>query len=152
MLNIDGLGTVEHDGELRALGRDLIGVPFATRLGHRRYFAEIDDGPGAIIRLWTLVVDIHLVRALGANVFGIGNADENAAVRGVIGPELGPDLEVLVGVLRDQMAALALVGHDDAVLGPPVGIADPVPVIQGLGVGAVKKRDPPRVTLTRHLL
>src|SRR4029077_18450398 len=100
VLDIDGLDTVEHDGQLRTFGRDLIGVPFATGLGHRRYFGEIDDGPGAVLRLWALVVDIHLVGALGTDVFRIGNANENPAVRSVVRPELGPDLEVLVGVLR----------------------------------------------------
>ena len=129
VLDIDGFDTVEHDGQLRTLGRDLIGVPFAAGLGHRSYFGKIDDGPGAILLLWALVVDIHLVGALGADVFGIGNSNENAAVRGGVRPELGPDLEVLVGVLRDQMAALAFVGHDGAVLDPPVGIAGPVPVL-----------------------
>jgi hypothetical protein len=140
-----------QDCQMRAFGGDLIVVPFAARFGHRRYLGDIDDGPGAILRLWALVVDICLVRALGADGFGIGNAKKDAAVRGVVGPELSPDLEVLVRILRDQMATLAFVGHDRAVLGPPVGVADPVPVVQGLGVRAVKKHDPSRVTLTRHL-
>ena len=134
MLDIDSFGTIEHDRQMRAFGRDLIG-----------------DSPGAVLRVWALIVDIRLVRALGADGFWIGDAKKDAAVRGVVGPELGPDLEVLVGVLRDQMAALAFVGHDRAVLGPPIGIADPVPVVQGLGVRAVKERDPSRVALTRHL-
>src|SRR5262245_55353280 len=108
VIDIDSLDSIQHDDQLPALGRDLIGIPFAASLGHRRYLGEIDDGSGTIIRLWPLVIDIHLVGALRADVFGIGNANENAAVGGVIGPELGSDLEVLVGVLRDQMATLAL--------------------------------------------
>src|SRR5215813_3949098 len=35
VLNVDGLDTVQHDGKLRALGRDLVGVPLAAGLGHR---------------------------------------------------------------------------------------------------------------------
>src|SRR5262245_56934333 len=120
VLDIDGLYTVQHDGQLRTLGRDLIGVPFAAGLGHRRYFGEIDDSPGAILLLWALVVDIDLVGTLGVDTFRIGNADENTAVGSGVRPELGPDLKVLVGVLRDEMATLAFVGHDDPVLNPPV--------------------------------
>src|SRR5206468_7998442 len=35
VLNVGGLDSVQHDGELRTLGRDLVGVPFAAGLGHR---------------------------------------------------------------------------------------------------------------------
>ena len=108
--------------------------------------------PSPVTRVRPLVVYIHLVGALTADVFGIGIANKNTAIRRVIRPELGSDLEVLVGVLREEMATLTLVGHDDAVLGPPVGIAHPVPVVQGLGVGPVKKGDPSGVALARHLL
>src|SRR5947208_1042369 len=80
VLDIYRLGTVEHDGQLRTLGGDLIGVPFAAGLGHGRYLGHIDDGPGAVLRLRALVIDIHLVGALGADVFGIGNANKDAAV------------------------------------------------------------------------
>ena len=136
MLDIDSFGTIEHDRQMRAFGRDLIIVPLPPALGIGDTLATLGK-PGAVLRVWALIVDIRLVRALGADGFWIGDAKKDAAVRGVVGPEL-PDLEVLVGVLRDQMAALAFVGHDRAVLGPPIGIADPVPVVQGLGVRAVK--------------
>ena len=33
VLDIDGFDTVEHDGQPQALGRDLIGVPFAAAFG-----------------------------------------------------------------------------------------------------------------------
>src|SRR5436309_9146385 len=41
VLDVDGLDTVWHDRQLRAFGRDLIGVPFATGLGHGRYLGDI---------------------------------------------------------------------------------------------------------------
>jgi len=72
----------------------------------------------------------------------------NAAVRGVIGPELGPDLKVLVGILREQEAALPLVRDDGAVLGTPVGVANAVPVVEALR--AVDERDPAGVGLTER--
>src|SRR5438552_940888 len=152
VLDIHGLDPVQHDYQLRTSGHYLVGVPFAAGLGVGRYLRDIGDGPSPVTRVRPLVVYIHLVGTLTADVFGIGIANKNTAIRRVIRPELGPYLEVLVGVLRDQMAALALVGHDGAVLRPPAGIADPIPVVQGLGVGAVKKCDPPSVALTRHLL
>jgi hypothetical protein len=58
----------------------------------------------------------------------------------VIGPEFRPDLEVLVGILRDEEAALALVGDDGAVFGSPVGLTEAVPVVQALC--AVDERRP----------
>ena len=137
MLDIDSFGTIEHDRQMRAFGRDLIVVPLPPALGIGDTLATLGT---ARCRTPGLGVDRRYSprSALGADGFWIGDAKKDAAVRGVVGPELGPDLEVLVGVLRDQMAALAFVGHDRAVLGPPIGIADPVPVVQGLGVRAVK--------------
>jgi len=55
-------------------------------------------------------------------------------------PKLRPDLEILVGVLRDEIAAFALVGHDGPVLRSPVGIADGIEVLKA-GV-TVDKRGP----------
>src|SRR5688500_132051 len=136
---------------MRASGGDLQDIPLAARLGYRRYLGDIDDRPGAVVLLRALIVDICLVCGIGADRFGIGNAKKDAAIRGVMRPGLGADLEVLVGVFRDQMATLAFVGHDGTVLGPPIGVAGPVPFVQGLGVRAVKKRDPSRVALTSHL-
>src|SRR5207249_3441114 len=94
--------------------------------------------------------DVHLVALGGGDLLRIGAADENAAIRAVVGPELGPDLKVLVRVLRDEIPALALVRDDEAVLRPPVRVADAVPVVQA--PGAVDQRGPARVGLTgRHL-
>ena len=43
-------------------------------------------------------------------------SDEDATVGFFVGPELGVDLEVLVRILGDEVAALALVGDECAVL------------------------------------
>src|SRR5688500_19248393 len=127
---------------MRAFGRDLQSIPLAARLWHRRYLGDIDDGGGAVLGLRPLVVDIRFVRCLGADLLWIGNAKKDAAVGCVIRPELSADLEVFVRVFRKQMASLSFVGHDGAVFGSPIGIAGAVPVVQGLRVRAVKKRDP----------
>src|SRR6266853_5769553 len=128
VLNAGGLDAVQHHGELRALGRDLVRVPFAAGLGHRRDLGHVDDSAGAVGRVGTLLVDVHLVGVGRGDRVGIRAADEDTAVRGVIRPELRPDLKILVGALRDEEAALALVRDDGAGLGAPVGITDPVPV------------------------
>src|SRR5437016_7163630 len=148
VLNVHGLDSVQHDGEVGALGRDLVGVPLAAGLGHRRDLGHVDDGSGAVGGLGALVEDVHLVGAGGGDLLGIGAAEEDAAVRGVVRPELGPDLKVLVRALRDEKAALALVGDDGAVLRSPVGVADAVPVVQA--GGAVDERGPARGGLTER--
>src|SRR5499426_4595358 len=143
VLDVDRLDPVQHHDQLAALGGDLVGVPPSAGLGHRRYLGEIDDRPRAVGRVGALVVDIHFVGALRSDLGRIGRADEDPAVRVVIRPELGPDHEILVGVLRDEVAALALVGDDRAPFGSPVGVADPVPVLEARA--AVDQRHPPRV-------
>src|SRR5215510_9267176 len=145
VLDVDRLDPVQHHDQLAALGGDLVGVPPSAGLGHRRYLGEIDDRPRAVGRIGPLVVDIHFIRALRADLGWFGRADEDPAVRVVIRPELGPDHEILVGVLRDEVAALALVGDDRAPFGAPVGVADPVPVLEARA--AVDKRHPPLVPL-----
>ena len=136
---VDGFLAVEHDGNLPTLGGDLERVPLAAGLRHRIDLGEIDDRAGAVGRILALVEDVHLVAALGAELLRIGTADEDAAVGVVARPELGVDLEVLVLVLGDQVRRLALVGNQRAVLDPPVGFADLIPVAHGL---AVDQRDP----------
>src|SRR5687768_15591686 len=111
------------------------------------------DGPGAERRVGALVEDIRLIAALVGNLVGVGTTHIDAAVGVVADPELGPDLKVPVGVLRDQEArflADSLVGLDDAIYHRPIGAADLVPVFQA--PRTVNKRDPPGVTLARHLL
>ena len=72
----------------------------------------------------------------------VGATYEDAAVGIGIHPELGPDLKVTIGVLRDQMAT-ALVGLKKSILQPTIGLADGGPVIQ---VGPVKQSDSARVS------
>src|SRR5262244_2074176 len=97
-----GLLAVERDGKVAALGRNLHSAPLATGLGHRVDLGVIDDGAGAVARIGARVVDVALVAGLGAGLFGVFAADEDAAVGIVADPELGIDLEVFVFVLRDQ--------------------------------------------------
>src|SRR5207244_12997034 len=75
-------------------------------------------------------------------------ADEALTVGVVLRSALRPDLKVLVRVLRDELAALALVGHDGATLRSPVGVADAVPVVQA--GGAIDERGPARGGLTER--
>lgn len=110
VLNLGGAGSVEHDGKLRALGRDLQGVPAAAGFGHGRDLDVIDDGSRAV------------------------TTDEDTAVGISIDPELGSDLKVAIGILGDQMSA-SLVGLKKFILDPPVRFADGSPVVQ---VGAVE--------------
>src|SRR5438552_13332051 len=128
--DVNGLDPVQHDGQLRAFGGDLVGVPFATGLRHGPHLGHVDDRSGAVLRLRTLVVDVHLIAGDGTDLGMIAAAQENAAVRRVIRPELRLDLEILVGILRDEISALATVGDDRAVLGSPVGVADGIEIFQ----------------------
>ena len=110
-----------------------------------RYLGDIDDGPRAITGVGARVPDVYLIGIVGGNLAGVGAADEDAAVGIGFGPELGPNLEILVGVLCDQEAAAlggTLVGHDGSTLRPPVGSADTVPVFKA-GF-TVNQRDPTR--------
>jgi hypothetical protein len=77
----------------------------------------------------------------GSDLLRVLGADEDAAVGVVVGPELGPDLEVPVRALRHQEAAFALVGDDRAVLDAPVGVPHALEVIQPLF--AIDQRGPP---------
>src|SRR5262249_30434086 len=95
---------VEDHGELRSLGRDLVDVPFAAGLGHRFDLGHIDDGTGAIARVRALVIDIHFIAAVRADLVRIGAADEDAAVGFLVDPELDPELKVGVRLLRHQIA------------------------------------------------
>src|SRR5436309_1587967 len=141
--NIDGLDSVQHNSQLRALGGDLVGVPLAAGFRHGRDLGHVDDRSGAIFRLRTLVVDVHFISGDRTYLGAIGAAQENAAVRRVIRPELRLDLKVLVGIIREEISALALVGDDGTVLRSPVGVADGAEVAQA--GGAVDERGPARV-------
>jgi hypothetical protein len=138
---------VERHGECRALGRDLVDVPFAPGFWHGINLSEVDDRAGAIARLGARVPDVHLIGSSTCHFVGIGAANENAAVGIGIDPELGPDLKIGIRVLRDQKA-VALVGNDGAVLESPVGVTDLVPVVEVL---AVEQRDSACAGLARHL-
>jgi hypothetical protein len=89
VLDIGSFTTIEHDRQMRAFGGDLVVVPLAARFGQRRYLGDIGDGPGAVLRFRALIVNIRFVRGLRGDGFGTGNTKKDAAVRGVIGPELG---------------------------------------------------------------
>src|SRR5712691_3154541 len=52
---VDGLVPVEDHGECRALGRDLVDVPFAAGLGHRLHLGDVDDRTRAVARIGALV-------------------------------------------------------------------------------------------------
>src|SRR5258708_191038 len=110
---VDGLDAVEDDGELRAFGGDVIGVPLVAGLGHRRYLGNIDDRAGAVARVGARIEDVDLIGICRRDLLGIGGADEDAAVGGGVDPELRPELEVAVFLLRNQ-EAVAEVGLPDA--------------------------------------
>src|SRR4029077_9739483 len=103
---VDRLGAIERDVEARALGGDLVDIPLAAGLEHGRGLGGVDDRAGAVARIGARVEDVHLIGVLGADLGGIGAADEDAAVGVVADPELGPDLEVAVIILGDQVAVL----------------------------------------------
>src|SRR5262245_8363239 len=65
------LGAVQHDGQLRAFGGDLIGVPLAAGLGHGRYRGVMDDAAGAVGGVGTLVEDVRLVAGLCGALWGV---------------------------------------------------------------------------------
>src|SRR5207245_1541565 len=67
----------------------------------------------------------------------------NAAVHRVICAELRLDLNVLVGIIREEISALALVGDDGTVFRSPVGVADGAEVAHA--GGAIDERGPARV-------
>src|SRR6266851_5274716 len=145
---VDGADAVERDGEFRTFGDDLVDVPLPAGLRHRRHLGHVDDRAGAVARVGALVEDVDLVAVLGGDLFGIGAANEDAAVGVGIDPELGPDFEIRIGILRDQ-EAVALVGLHDAVGKRPIGVADLCPVVEAL---AVEQRDPSGVALTGGLV
>src|ERR1700730_5908359 len=95
---------IERHGKRRALGSDLIDVPFAGRFLHGRNLCDVDNRPGAIGRIGSLVPDVDFISGGRSYLGGIGAANEDTAVGGIIDPELSPELKVAVGVLRDQKA------------------------------------------------
>jgi hypothetical protein len=68
---------------------------------------------------------------------GVGYVFVDSSVR----PELGVDLEVLVRVLGDEVAALALVGDECAVLDAPISLSCAVPVARGNVVSKERGRE-----------
>src|ERR1035437_3425495 len=96
-----GLLPIERHGEGRALSRDLIDVPFAARFRHRIDLGDVDYRTGAILLYGPRVPDIHFVGSFAADFFGIGAANEDATVGDVLDPDIGPELEVGIAVLRD---------------------------------------------------
>src|SRR5262245_7822982 len=133
--DVDGLLPVERHDEMPAIGGDLERVPLAGGLGHRVDLGEVDDRAGAVARVGALVEDVDLVAGPGADGGGILASNEDAAVGLLVRPELGIDLEVLVRVLRDEVAALALVSDDCPVLDAPIGVARGGKVAHRLAVG-----------------
>ncbi len=144
---VDGSGAVERHGELRTLGDDLVGIPFVGGLEHGRRLGHVDDRAGAVARVGALVEDVHFVGVLRGDLGRVGAANEDAAVGFGVDPELGADLEILVGVLRNEKA-VALVGDDEAVGDLPVGVADRREVVEVL---AVEQRNPTGIRLAGRL-
>src|SRR5262249_44932124 len=91
--------SVEHNGKVAALGRNLHGAPLATSLRHWVGLGVIGGCGGAVGRVGARVVDVALVAGLGAGLLGVLAADEDAAVGIIADPKLGMDLEVFVFVL-----------------------------------------------------
>src|SRR5256885_17229926 len=81
------------------------------------------------------------------DILNVRHAQANAAIGIGIDPELDPDVEVGIAVLRDQKAD-ALVSLNDAIRQSPVRIADSGPAIQ---IRAVKQRAPARIGCTRQV-
>src|SRR5258706_1003490 len=146
----NGLLPIEGDIEDRAIGFNLHHIPFVGGYGHGIDLGDIYDRTGAILLFRARIEDVHLVARHGAGLGGIGAADEDTAIGGGIDPDLGPDLEVGIGVLRDEKSAHALIRLDGAVHDSPIGIADSGEIVH---VGAVKKRDPACIGLGgKHLM
>jgi hypothetical protein len=127
---------------MRPLRGDLVGIPLAARLRHRIDLGGIHDRAGAIARVRPLVEDVDLIAGLAVDGLRLLAADEDSAIGLVVDPELGADLEVLVGGLGDEIGeilAVQLVGGQHAVLHRPIGLADLVPVALLAGVD---QRDP----------
>ena len=115
---------------------------------HWRDLGHVDDSAGAVARVRTLVVDVHLVGVRRGDLVRIRATNENSAVGFGVDPEFRPDLEVGIGSLRDQ-EAIAFVGDDDTVGELPIGVADCIPIIEAR---PVEQRDPAGVCLSRRLL
>src|SRR5207244_3476554 len=109
VLHADCLHAVQLHRELVALRADLVGVPFAARLVDDRHGngGDVDDRARTVLRLGADIPDVDLVAGCGAHFRRIGAAEENTAVGVRRGPEFGADLEIPVGILRDEIAALA---------------------------------------------
>src|ERR1700731_2270348 len=113
---------------MRALRRDFIGVPFAGGFRHRIDLGDVDDGAGSVGWVRPLVENVDLVADLGIDFLRLVAADKDAAIGLFVGPELGPDLEILVGGFGDQVGGILafyqLVGGERAVFHRPIGFAD----------------------------
>src|SRR5689334_4695636 len=106
VLDVNGLLTVQHDHKMRALRRDLIGIPLAAGLRHRDDLGDIDDRAGAVARVRPLVVNVHLVTGLAADALWLLATDEDAAVGIIADPEFGPDLKILICIFGDEISEI----------------------------------------------
>src|SRR5688572_2551517 len=138
--DLGGLGAVQHHRHGGTLRRDVEDVPLAASLHRLQDLAAMHDAAGGVGLVGPLVEDVGLVAGLVGQVLGLRAAHVDAAVRIVGGPELDAQLEILVRVVRQEEAALALVAYDRAVLGAPVDVADALEILQA--PGAVEQRGP----------
>src|SRR5687767_2411524 len=63
VLGADGDDAVQLDGDLGALGVDLVGVPAAAGLVHGIHHGDIDEASRAVRRIRVLVPDLRLISA-----------------------------------------------------------------------------------------
>src|SRR5512134_1372299 len=140
IVDFSGLGAVQHDRHLGALRGNLVDIPLSARLDRLEHLAAVHDAAGSVGLVGALVEDVRFVAGLIREVLRLRAAHVDAAVRVVVGPELGPQLEILVRGLGKKEPALAFVGDDRAALGAPVGVADALEVIHPLL--AVDERGP----------
>src|SRR4029079_12719580 len=115
VLDIRGLDVVEQDDQMRTPRGDVEQVPAVTgQIFVWLDLCHVDDRASAVLQTaLALVVDIDLVTCLRARLVGILIPYVDAGIGFRSYPNLGPDLEILVGFLRNQKAA-ALVGDDGA--------------------------------------
>ena len=143
---IDGLDAVQPDHELRPPGGDLLRVPAATRprcrLGDG---GDLDDRPGRVGLVGTLVEDVRLVASLVGELPRILAPEVDAAVGVVAGPELGPQVEVAIAsrVTRNDESLPPCRRLDRAIGRGPVGVADAVEVLQAARAIDRRCHEPP---------